>query len=135
MRILKLFPLASGIVLLILMVLSTRSFSNLNVNNMENSEKLGLYVILKAKPHKVNDVKQFLLLGMDLANQERGTISWYAFQIDSTTFGIFDTFQHEDDRNTHLNGEIAKALIQNADELFEDFNVDNIKKLEILASK
>jgi len=102
---------------------------------MENSEKLGLFVLVNAKPEKANDVKQFLLGGLELANQEVETTSWYAFQIDSTTFGIFDTFAHEDGRNAHLNGEIAKALLQNADELLVDFKVSDIKKYDILAVK
>lgn len=102
---------------------------------MKNSEKLGLFVTVNAKPEKANDVKQFLLGGLELANQEVETKSWYAFQIDATTFGIFDTFAHEDGRNAHLNGEIAKALLQNADDLLVDFKVADINKFEVLAAK
>jgi len=102
---------------------------------MENSEKLGLFVIVNAKPEKANDVKQFLKGALPLANQEAGTQSWYAFQIDETTFGIFDTFINEDGRNAHLNGDIAKALLQNADDLLVDFKVSDIKTHEILAVK
>jgi len=102
---------------------------------MENSEKLGLFVIVNAKPEKAKDVKQFLLGGLELANQEVDTKSWYAFQIDETTFGIFDTFENEEGRNAHLNGEIAKALLQNADNLLVDFKISDINKFNMLAVK
>lgn len=102
---------------------------------MENSEKLGLFVIVNAKPEKANDVKQFLMGALPLAIQESGTKSWYAFQIDETTFGIFDTFADEDGRNAHLNGDIAKALLENADDLLVGFKVSDINKHEIIAVK
>lgn len=102
---------------------------------MENLEKLGLFVVVNAKPGKANDVKQFLLSGLELANQEVDTKSWYAFQINATTFGIFDTFAHEEGRDAHLKGEIAKALLANADVLLDDFNASDINKFDILAVK
>lgn len=102
---------------------------------MTNSEQLGLFVIVNAKPEKATDVKQFLLGGLTLANQEADTISWYAFQINETTFGIFDTFEDEDGRNAHLNGDIAKALLQNAEDLLVDFQVSDINKFNLLAVK
>jgi len=49
------------------------------------------------------------------------------------TFGIFDTFDDEAGRNAHLNGEIAKALMANADKLLA--KPPKIDKLEILATK
>lgn len=119
----------------IFLLLPLYSFTKLNFKNMENSEKLGLYLILNAKPEKAAEVKQFLMGGLALANQEAGTKSWYAFQIDATTFGIFDTFEDENGRNAHLNGEIAKALLQNAEELLVDFEVADIKKFDIVAVK
>ena len=102
---------------------------------MQNSEKLGLLLVVNAKPEKAKDVKAFLMGALPLANQEAGTNSWYAFQIDETTFGIFDTFANEDGRNAHLNGDIAKALLANADDLLVDFQVSDIKKHEIIAVK
>lgn len=102
---------------------------------MENSERLGLFVIVNAKPEKANDVKQFLTGALQLANQEKDTKSWYAFQIDETTFGIFDTFEHQAGRDAHLNGEIAKKLLQNADDLLVDFQVSDINKFDVLAVK
>jgi len=111
------------------------SFSKLNLNNMKKTENLGLYVIVNAKPEKAAELKQFLSSAIDLANQEAGTKSWYAFQVDATTFGIFDTFENEEGRNAHLNGDIAAALLQNADHLLVDFEVADIKKFDVLVSK
>ena len=41
---------------------------------------------------------------------EDGTVSWYAFKIDETHYGIFDTFETEAARDAHIAGEIPKAL-------------------------
>ncbi|MFK8005200.1 MAG: putative quinol monooxygenase [Saprospiraceae bacterium] len=133
MKNLKVYSLVFGVAIFTL--LSLFSFTNQNFKSMENSEKLGLFVIVNAKPEKANDVKQFLMGALPLANKEAGTKSWYAFQIDETTFGIFDTFADEDGRDAHLNGDIAKALLQNADDLLVDFKVSDINKHEILAVK
>jgi len=116
-------------------LVSLFSFTNPKLKTMEKSEKLGLFVIVNAKPEKANAVREFLLGGLALANQEVDTKSWYAFQIDATTFGIFDTFEHEEGRNAHLNGEIAKALLENADDLLVDFKVSDINKFDVLAVK
>lgn len=129
----KIYSLICGFVIFALLPLF--AFTNQNFKSMETSEKLGLFVIVNAKPEKANEVKQFLMGALPLANQETDTKSWYAFQIDETTFGIFDTFTNEDGRNAHLNGEIAKALLQNAEELLVDFKVSHINKLNILAAK
>jgi quinol monooxygenase YgiN len=78
-------------------------------------------------------VSQFLSSAVELANQENKTITWYAFQIDNATFGVFDTFENQQGRDAHLNGEIAKALMANAEILLSE--APSIKKLDILASK
>ncbi|TRX49052.1 hypothetical protein FNH22_27860 [Fulvivirga sp. M361] len=105
---------------------------------MENDakEKIGLLVTMKAKPGKEQAVRDFLLGGLSLVNQEPGTESWYAFQIDESTFGIFDTFSKEEGRKAHLSGEVAKALLANADDLLVDFNVNtSIQPADLIATK
>ncbi|GAA1440744.1 putative quinol monooxygenase [Leifsonia poae] len=72
--------------------------------------KLGVLALLEAKPDKAGDLKEFLIGGKALVDLEPGTRTWYAFQIDDTHFGIFDTFADEDARQAHLNGAIPKAL-------------------------
>nr|WP_247672690.1 hypothetical protein [Aquimarina sp. MMG016] len=98
-------------------------------------ETIGLLVTMKAKPGKEQDVKNFLLGGLDLVNQEPQTVSWFAFQIDNSTFGIYDTFEVEEGRQAHLTGEVAKALLANANHLLEDFNPKtSIQAVHVLAS-
>lgn len=72
--------------------------------------KLGVLALLEAKPDKAGELKEFLIGGKALVDQEPGTRTWYAFQIDDTHFGIFDTFSDEDARRAHLNGAIPTAL-------------------------
>jgi quinol monooxygenase YgiN len=96
-------------------------------------KNLGLLATVKAKKGKEEDVKNFLSNAVEHAKKENETLTWYSFQIDDSTFGIFDTFENEQGRKAHLNGEIAKALMANASELLvED---PNIRKIEIVSSK
>jgi len=96
-------------------------------------KKLGLLVTLKAKSGKETEVESFIKGAIDLAQQEDKTLTWYSFKIDSKNFGIFDTFENEEDREAHLNGDIAKALMENASKLLSED--PKIQKLDILSSK
>lgn len=97
--------------------------------------KFALYVPLKAKPGKENDVAEFLRSAVPLVNAEPGTISWYAIQEGPGSFGIFDTFDNEGGRDAHLNGQVAAALMAKAQEgeLFAE--PPQIHKLTIIAEK
>ena len=77
-------------------------------------EKFALLARVEAKPGKEADVAAFLKSALPLAQAEHQTIRWYGWQISQNTFGIFDTFETEDGRSAHLQGEIAKALMANA---------------------
>jgi quinol monooxygenase YgiN len=72
----------------------------------------GLLALLEAKPGKGDELGAFLKQGRELAVAESGTVTWYAFKISDTTYGIFDTFEDEDGRQAHLGGEIPTALGQ-----------------------
>lgn len=95
--------------------------------------KLALLVILEAKPGKEEEVSAFLKSALPLAAQESETMSWFAFRIGASQFGIFDTFPNEAGRNAHLNSEIAKALFAKAEDLLAA--PPRIEKPEILAAK
>ena len=95
-------------------------------------QTLALLVILEAKPGKEEELSVFLKSALPLAAQDQ-TLSWFAFRIGPSKFGIFDTFPDEDGRNAHINGEIAKALFAKADELLAA--PPQIEKLDILAAK
>ena len=72
----------------------------------------GLLVILEAQPGKEDELAAFLAQAQPLAAAEPGTVTWYAFKLSETTYGIFDTFADENGRQAHLNGPIAAALGQ-----------------------
>jgi quinol monooxygenase YgiN len=80
-------------------------------------EVIGLLVTLEARPGKEADAEAFLKSAQPLALGEKGTVKWYAIKLGPRKFGIFDTFANEAGRNTHLTGEIAKALGARAGEL------------------
>ncbi|MBA2250435.1 MAG: antibiotic biosynthesis monooxygenase [Chitinophagaceae bacterium] len=96
-------------------------------------EKFALFARVEAKPGKEDAVEQFLKSALPLAEDEKETISWYALKLGPSTFGIFDTFNEESGREAHLNGKIAAALMQHADELLAKPPV--IEKVELLALK
>ena len=95
--------------------------------------KLALLARLEARPGKEQEVADFLAGAVSLAAQEPDTVTWYAWQIGPSTFGIFDTFEAEEGRVAHLNGPIAAALMENADRLLSKPPV--IEKLTVLAAK
>ena len=78
---------------------------------------LGVLALLEAKPEKVADLAAFVESGRVIAATEEGTVTWYAFKLEDSTYGIFDTFESEDARSAHLGGEIPRALAQVAPEL------------------
>lgn len=88
---------------------------------------------IEAKPDKVTDVREFLEAALAMAEEEEGTTTWFSYQIDETTFGIFDTFPDEDARQAHLEGEIADELMANAEELLAA--EPEIKEIDVIAAK
>jgi hypothetical protein len=95
--------------------------------------KVGLYVRLEAKPGNEPDVAAFLRGGLALVEAEPETTTWFALQMGKSTFGIFDAFEGESGRNTHLNGQVAAALMAKASELFSQ--PPAIEKVDVLAAK
>jgi quinol monooxygenase YgiN len=88
---------------------------------------------IEAKPERADEVAELLSGALPLAEAEPGTIDWYAARTSPTTFWIFDTFETEDARQAHVNGEIAAALIAKADELLA--GPPQILPADILARK
>lgn len=96
-------------------------------------DKFALAALLLAKPGKEKEVEAFLISAQPLASAEIHTTSWFAVRLSEGRYGIFDTFRDEQGRNAHLNGEIAKALMARASELFAE--PPQIHKLDVLAAK
>ena len=72
--------------------------------------KLGLLARIEAMPGHADEVAEMLAGATAVAEQEGFTVTWYAYRLDETTFGVFDTFADEAGRTAHLHGQIAAAL-------------------------
>ena len=92
-----------------------------------------LYVPLTPKEGKESDLEEFLAGGLGLAQEEPETVTWYAFKQDDGTYAIFDTFEADEGRQAHLDGKVAEALMENADELLAE--PPQIHQVDVLAAK
>ncbi len=88
---------------------------------------------LVAKPETADELASFLAGALSLANEEAGTIVWFALRTDPTTFWIVDAFPSDTERQAHLNGQIAAALMANADRLLA--SPPEILPADVLAAK
>lgn len=95
--------------------------------------KLALWVMLKAKPGLEEEAEAFLRQASIEARTEEATNTWYAVKIAPGMYGVFGTFFDEVGREAHLHGDIAKALVTRAPELFS--NVLQIEKMDLLGTK
>lgn len=91
-----------------------------------------VFATLVAKEGKQAEVEDFLRSAKAIVENEPGTRTWYAVKISSTEYGIFDTFDDERGMQTHLHGEVAKALAAQAPELFSEDPI--INSYDILAN-
>jgi quinol monooxygenase YgiN len=92
--------------------------------------KLALFVRLDAKTGKEREVEALLQSVLPMVSAEPGTHSWCALKMAPQMYGMFDTFDNESDRETHLSGPVAKALTQRASELLSRPPV--IERVQIL---
>ena len=92
-----------------------------------------LVVKMVAKEDTRDEVAQFLTGALDLANQEAGTVIWMALRTDDSTFWIVDAFPGDTERQAHLDGPIAAALMENAERLLA--SPPEILKADVLAAK
>lgn len=90
-------------------------------------------VKLVAKDETADEVAKFLARAIDLAHQETGTTVWFALRTDPTTFWIVDAFASEADRQAHLEGPIAAALMANGERLLAAR--PEILRADVLAAK
>jgi quinol monooxygenase YgiN len=86
-----------------------------------------------ARPGREAELEAFLASAQPLAEQEPGTIAWFAIKIDDRTYGIFDVFEDEAGRQAHLNGPIAAGLMAKSDELLSQ--PPDLKMIDVVAGK
>ena len=96
------------------------------------TKNLGILALLEARPGKERELGDLLRRARALAEQETGTVTWYAVQAGPTSFAIFDTFENEAGRTAHLEGKIASALLARADELLA--RAPDIRKVDVIAA-
>jgi len=94
---------------------------------------LGILAMLEAKPGKGGELESFLEAGRELAVAEEGTVTWYAFKISDTSYGIFDTFATDDARTAHINGQIPAALATVSADLLA--SEPDIRPVDVVAVK
>lgn len=95
--------------------------------------KFGVLALVEAKPGKEQEVWDFLNGGRQIVDAEPGTRTWYAFRVSENSFGIFDTFDTEEDRQAHLNGTIPAALAEHGPAMLS--KDPDIKLIELIAVK
>jgi quinol monooxygenase YgiN len=93
----------------------------------------GLLVRMEARPGMDAAVEKFLQSALPLVQQEAATAAWFALRFGRSEYGIFDVFPDDEGREAHLNGLVAKALMQQADALF--VKQPTIQRLSVLACK
>jgi quinol monooxygenase YgiN len=94
---------------------------------------LGILALLEAKPGKGGELAAFLKAGRELAVAEAGTVTWYAFKLSDTSYGLFDTFASDDARTAHINGQIPAALASVSADLLA--SEPDIRPVDVLAVK
>ena len=95
--------------------------------------KVGFLLRLEAQPGKGPELGAFLQHGRELVMAESGTVTWYAFRVSDSEYGIFDTFESEDAREAHHAGELAQALASAAPELLA--GAPEVRRVQIVAAK
>jgi quinol monooxygenase YgiN len=81
---------------------------------------VALVVRMHARDTTASDLAAFLTDAVAAANDESGTVVWFALRTDERTFWIVDAFPTERDRQDHLAGPIAAALMEHADRLLAE---------------
>ncbi len=95
--------------------------------------KFGLLVKLVAKVGQEDAVASFLASAEPLVQAETFTTAWFAYRASKDVFYLTDVFASDDDRQRHLTGAIAKALMTKAGELFAE--PPKIEPVDVLGAK
>jgi quinol monooxygenase YgiN len=93
----------------------------------------GLIVQLEAAAGKEEELASFLTDALPLVEAEPQTVAWFALRTGASSFAIVDAFPDETGRQAHLDGPVAAALIERADELLAE--QPQIEPVDVLAAK
>lgn len=83
---------------------------------MSNTPTLPVAFVAKivAGDGHAHALSELLAGAVSLANEETGTVVWFAVRSDESTFWIFDAFPSVEARTAHAEGAIVAALLGNA---------------------
>ena len=95
--------------------------------------KVGLLVTFEAKPGMEDELATWLRESLDIVLGEPGTITWYGFRLNDTTFGVIDTFDDEIGRHAHINGKLTEALGHLSSRLL--VAPPDVRQIDVLAAK
>jgi quinol monooxygenase YgiN len=93
----------------------------------------GLIVQLEAGAGKEDELASCLVEALPLVEDEPETVAWFAVRTGASSFAIVDAFPDEAGRQAHLDGPVAAALIERADELLAER--PQIERVDVLAAK
>lgn len=93
----------------------------------------GLIVRLESRAGKEEELAAFLREALPLVEDEPDTVAWFGIRTGESSFAIVDAFPDHAGRQAHLDGPVAAALRERADELLSSAPV--IEPVDILASK
>jgi quinol monooxygenase YgiN len=94
---------------------------------------VGLVIRLEAKPERAGDVAALLRDGKKLVLDEPGTTYWFGIQLGPTTFAIVDAFETDAERQAHLAGKLAAALLAAAPDVLA--TAPMIEPVDVIARK
>lgn len=92
----------------------------------------GLMVRLEARAGKEAELVRFLVDALPLVADEPETVGWFALRAGASSFAIVDVFPDEAGRSAHLEGAVARALGERADELLAE--PPSFEHVEVLAA-
>jgi quinol monooxygenase YgiN len=92
---------------------------------------VGLIVRLEATEGKEQEVAELLRSAVPVVQDEPATVAWFALRSGRSSFAIVDAFPDEAGREAHLEGRVAAALLEKADELLA--TPPAIERVDVLA--
>lgn len=103
--------------------------------------KINTATLIELKPNAdmSEELTQFLTSGANLIKvSEPETKLWFALKKDDELFAILDLFPDEKARQSHFDGDVAKALHENAEKLiidgWDNGVLKNVNHFEVLSS-
>lgn len=93
----------------------------------------GILLELPADPDARDDMEQFLRDAQAIAEEEPGTVAWFALRLGDARYAIFDVFEDDGARFAHLTGQVPRQLATKAVSLLDGF--PDLNLLDVVATE